>query len=98
MTGRNSTSAEHVLGHGEAEKSHDEHIMQKETALLNVKREKRLCKTELTNIRHRMEKLDITPNDVDYADLHYLFVDIHGNMGEPVARFGTAGMDLYWTS
>ena len=30
---------------------------------------------------------------VDYADLHYSFVDIRGNVGEPVARLGLLG----WT-
>ena len=30
---------------------------------------------------------------VDYADLHYSFVDIRGNVGEPVARLGPLG----WT-
>lgn len=28
---------------------------------------------------------------VDYADLYYLFVDIHGNMGEPIAHLGPLG-------
>ena len=30
---------------------------------------------------------------VDYADIHYSFVDIRGNVGEPVARLGPLG----WT-
>ena len=30
---------------------------------------------------------------VDYADLHYSFIDIRGNVGEPVARLGPLG----WT-
>ena len=40
-----------------------------------------------------MEKLGIKPNDVDYADLYYLFVDIRRNVGEPVARLEPLG----WT-
>ena len=27
--------------------------------------------------------------EVDYADLHYSFVDIRGNVGEPVATLGS---------
>ena len=28
---------------------------------------------------------------VDYADLYYLFADIHGNMSEPIAHLGPLG-------
>ena len=68
MTEEDSASAEHVLGHEETEKSHNEPKVEKEMALLKLKREKRLRKTELTKIRHRMEKLCIAPKDVQLIE------------------------------
>ncbi|KAK2547241.1 hypothetical protein P5673_032904 [Acropora cervicornis] len=41
----------------------DEENLEREKTLLNLKKEKRIRKTEMTKIRHHMEKLCITPKD-----------------------------------
>ena len=68
MNEGDSASTEHVLGHEGTEKSHDEPKVEKEMALLKLKQEKRQRKTELTKIRHRMEKLCIAPKDVQLIE------------------------------
>ena len=68
MNEGDSASSEHVLAHEGTEKSHDEPKVEKEMALLKLKREKRQRKTELTKIRHRMEKLCISPKDVQLIE------------------------------
>ena len=68
MNEGDSASTEHVLGNEGTEKSHDEPKVEKEMALLKLKREKRQRKTELTKIRHRMEKLCIAPKDVQLIE------------------------------
>ena len=57
------TGSEDVLGTEQTENKDDEEKLEREKTLLNLKKQKRIRKTEMTKIRHHMEKLCITPKD-----------------------------------
>ena len=57
------TGSEDVPGTEQTENKDDEEKLEREKTLLNLKKQKRIRKTEMTKIRHHMEKLCITPKD-----------------------------------
>ena len=48
----------------ENEKTTDEHQLESEKMLMKLKRDKRVRKSEMTKIRHHMEKLCLAPKDI----------------------------------
>ena len=67
--GVEETGSEDVPGTEQTKNKDDEEKLEREKTLLNLKKQKRIRKTEMTKIRHHMEKLCITPKgspkDVD---------------------------------
>ena len=63
--GVEETGGEDGPGTEQTEDKDDEEKLEREKTLLNLKKQKRIRKTEMTKIRHHMEKLCITPKDVD---------------------------------
>lgn len=61
--GVEGTGGEDGPGTEQTENKDDEEKPEREKTLLNLKKQKRLRKTEMTKIRHHMEKLCITPKD-----------------------------------
>ena len=61
--GVEETGSEDVPGTEQTENKDDEEKLEREKTLLNLKKQKRIRKTEMTKIRHHMEKLCITPKD-----------------------------------
>lgn len=57
------TGGENGPGTEQTENKDDEEKLEREKVLLDLKKQKRLRKTEMTKIRHHMEKLCITPKD-----------------------------------
>ena len=61
--GVEETGGEDGSGTEQIENKDDEEKLEREKTLLNLKKQKRTRKTEMTKIRHHMEKLCITPKD-----------------------------------
>ena len=61
--GVKETGGEDGPGTEQTEDKDDEEKLEREKTLLNLKKQKRIRKTEMTKIRHHMEKLCITPKD-----------------------------------
>ena len=57
--GVEETGSEDVPGTEQTENKDDEEKLEREKTLLNLKKQKRIRKTEMTKIRHHMEKLYI---------------------------------------
>lgn len=64
MSNAENPDADDALETEQTDKKDDEPKLEKEKAFMKLKRQKRLRKSEMTKIRHHMEKLCITPKDV----------------------------------
>ena len=53
----------------ENEKTTDEHQLESEKMLMKLKRDKRVRKSEMTKIRHHVEKLCLAPKDISTIEL-----------------------------
>ena len=62
--GVEETGGEDDPGTEQTEDKDDEEKLEREKTLLNLKKQKRIRKTEMTKIRHHMEKFCITPKDL----------------------------------
>ena len=65
------TGGEDGPGTEQTENKDDEGKLKREKTLLNLKKQKRIRKTEMTKIRHHMEKLCITPKDSPKDERRY---------------------------
>lgn len=85
MTDKEGSGADQALGieSEETEKGDEEPKLEKKKVLLKLKRENRLRKTEMTKIRHHMEKLCIAPKDVSAVeqDIEQLWSLLERNIG-----------------
>lgn len=72
--GVEETGSEDVPGTEQTENKDDEEKLEREKTLLNLKKQKRIRKTEMTKIRYHMEKLCITPKvDAIEKDIEQLW-------------------------